>query len=77
MKVCSYQTLAGVNFFRGIERFLLLDYNSPALGWNNTITIGLTRENDVLSGLLKGGNPPFQDKRCESGSLLLFEISHF
>ena len=23
------------------------------------------------------GNPPFQDKRCENGSLLLFEISHF
>ena len=22
-------------------------------------------------------NPPFQDKRCESGSLLLFEILHF
>ena len=22
-------------------------------------------------------NPPFQDKTCESGSLLLYEISHF
>ena len=22
-------------------------------------------------------NPPFQDKRCENGSLLLFEMLHF
>ena len=31
----------------------------------------------TFSNIGKTCNPPFQDKRCKSGSLLLFEISHF